>query len=231
MLSVSIVSARPHSEIELTDISFEIGNGEALSVLGPNGCGKSTLLDAISLIQLPDDGRIVVDGKTLHDPENNIYGQPSPSVMYATQSARVWPTLTVKRNLMISGHVTAERFDHVVDSLGLQPLLARRVWQLSGGEKQRVSLARALVTDATTLLVDEPTNSLSIDYVEALLDLLRARKADGTSLVVVTHSAGFSRAIADRFLFMDDGKDIAHGNFEELRNSSIEQVRKWIALQ
>jgi ABC-type Fe3+/spermidine/putrescine transport system ATPase subunit len=189
-------------------VSLSIASGEMVALLGPSGCGKTTTLRMIAGLEIPDAGRISIDGRdvTAQPPEARGLGM-------VFQSYAVWPHRTVAENveypLKLKGLGRAEREAKVKQALGwvrLEALADRRPDALSGGQLQRVALARALVADPRVLLLDEPLSNLDVQLREELraeIATLRARL--GTTMVYVTHDQGEALALADRVAVMNKG--------------------------
>lgn len=202
------------SRAVLNDLSAEFLRGEFAAVTGPSGCGKSTLLNLISGIDRPDAGRIEIDGQAvtaLPERERTVFRRLHIGFIY--QSFNLIPTLTVLENvclpLALNGHRAPHARDQaltMLDDVGLADRTDSYPDVLSGGEQQRIAIARALVHKPRLILADEPTGNLDADSaasVAALLDSL-VRAADAT-LILVTHSEALA-ALADRVLVMSAGQ-------------------------
>jgi len=190
-------------------VSLEVTEGEILALLGPSGSGKTTLLAMTGGQLAPDDGDILIDGKS-------IVGLPPNKVDTATvfQEYALFPHLTVAQNIgfglymrRIEKRSIADRVDRMLDLVGLQGLGERKVTELSGGQRQRVATARALAVEPSILLLDEPLSALDREIrkrlQEELADLLRSL---GVTAVIVTHDQDEAFAMADRIAVMNNGK-------------------------
>ena len=194
------------------ELSLSIASGEMVALLGPSGCGKTTTLRMIAGLEIPDAGRITIDGRDVDAPGVHLPPEARGLGM-VFQSYAVWPHRTVAENveypLKLKGLGRSEREAKVKQALGwvrLEALAARRPDALSGGQLQRVALARALVADPRVLLLDEPLSNLDVQLREELraeIASLRARL--GTTMVYVTHDQGEALALADRVAVMNKG--------------------------
>ena len=198
----------------LNELSVEFARGEFAAVVGPSGCGKSTLLNLISGIDRPDAGSIEIDGQIvtgLPERERTVFRRSHIGFIY--QSFNLIPTLTVLENVCLPLALNGHRPPHARDQaqtmlaeVGLSDRTDSYPDVLSGGEQQRIALARALVHKPRLILADEPTGNLDVDSgarVAALLNSLV--RAAGATLILVTHSEQLA-ALADRVLVMADGR-------------------------
>ena len=201
----------PRAEFTLT-VSAKIA-GRVTGLVGPSGAGKTTLLDVLAGIIRPHEGRIVFDDAVLTDTRRKIH-LPSRArrIGYVPQDLALFPHLTVRRNLLYGHKAEAEsrplfRFEHVVEVLEIGGLVERDVTQLSGGEKQRVSLARALLSSPRLLLLDEPLTSLD-DALKAqvIAHFQRVRDEFALPMLLVSHRAGEISRLCDEVLTLDRGK-------------------------
>jgi molybdate transport system ATP-binding protein len=189
------------------DVAFDAPRG-VTAVFGPSGSGKTTLINALAGLVTPDTGRIVVGGRVLFDGHINLPPRHR-ALGYVFQDARLFPHLTVAKNLTFGG-----RHDHdkVIDLLGLGPLLDRRPAGLSGGEKQRVALGRALLSNPAMLLLDEPLAALDAPRkAEVLPYLERLRDEVGVPMIYVSHAMSEVTRIATHLVVLDAGRVVRHG--------------------
>jgi molybdate transport system ATP-binding protein len=184
-----------------------------IALFGPSGAGKTTLLNAIAGLVRPTEGRIVVDGRVLTDTaQKTALPVHRRRVGYVFQDARLFPHLTVSQNLRYGRWFAPSReryasFDEIVDLLGIRPLLPRKPQNLSGGEKQRVAIGRALLASPRLLLLDEPLASLdearkaeTLPYIEGLRDELKI------PIVYVSHSMDEVRRLAGEVVRLEQGR-------------------------
>jgi molybdate transport system ATP-binding protein len=206
------------------DLHVEFQTDARITALfGRSGAGKTTLVDMIAGLRRPDRGRIVVDGRVLFDSEQRIdLPARRRRVGYVFQEGRLFPHLTVERNLLY-GHALAreaERFvslEHIVELLGLDGLLDRRPGDLSGGEKQRVAIGRALLAGPRVLLMDEPLASLDAPRKAEILSYIERLRDDmGVPIVYVSHAVDEVVRLADWVVLMSAGQVAAAGHVEEI---------------
>jgi molybdate transport system ATP-binding protein len=204
-------------------------NGKLTALFGPSGSGKTTIVNAVSGLVRPDHARIVVQDRVLVDTTKNIVvPKHRRRIGYVFQEGRLFPHLNVRHNLLFGRWFTqrAERaasFDHVVDLLGIGHLLDRRPSTLSGGEKQRVAIGRALLADPQLLLMDEPLASLDeARKAEIYPYLERLRDEGGVPIVLVSHSVAEIARLATSVVVLSEGRVMASGSAAEvLRHTSF----------
>ncbi len=194
------------------DLSLSIRSGEMVALLGPSGCGKTTTLRMIAGLEIPDAGRISIDGRDVDAPGVHLPPEARGLGM-VFQSYAIWPHRTVAQNveypLKLKGLGRSEREAKVKEALGwvrLEALGGRRPDALSGGQLQRVALARALVADPRVLLLDEPLSNLDVQLREELrAEIASLRSRLGTTMVYVTHDQSEALGLADRVAVMNKG--------------------------
>lgn len=199
------------------------------AVFGVSGAGKTSLINAISGLTRPQEGRIVLNDRVLSDAENKRFLAPEKRrIGYVFQDARLFPHYRVRSNLKYGMHRSASgQFDKLVALLGIEPLLERFPWSLSGGEKQRVAIGRALLTTPELLLLDEPLASLDIPRKRELLPYLqRLAREINIPMLYVSHSLEEILHLADKVLVLDGGEVKAFGNLEEVWGSSV--MHPWL---
>jgi molybdate transport system ATP-binding protein len=195
------------AEFEL-DLSFEVGSG-CTGVFGPSGSGKTTLLEALAGWRRPQSGRLCVDGQVLFDSAAGVNLAPERRALgYVPQDVLLLPHWSVRANLEAAGALDAR----VLETFGLEPLLARGVRTLSGGERQRVALARALLTRPRLLLLDEPLTGLDRERRRrALALLLAAKQRFGVPMLFVSHDATDVQVVCDEVVVLERGRVCAKG--------------------
>ncbi|WP_310606762.1 molybdenum ABC transporter ATP-binding protein ModC [Buttiauxella brennerae] len=199
------------------------------AVFGVSGAGKTSLINAISGLTRPQEGRIVLNDRVLSDAENKRFLAPEKRrIGYVFQDARLFPHYRVRGNLKYGmPRSAAGQFDKLVALLGIEPLLERFPWSLSGGEKQRVAIGRALLTSPELLLLDEPLASLDIPRKRELLPYLqRLAREINIPMLYVSHSLEEILHLADKVLVLDGGEVKAFGNLEEVWGSSV--MHPWL---
>ena len=202
----------------LNDCNLEIKKGEVVAIIGPSGSGKSTLLRSLNLLEQPTSGAIYFDGVDLADKsvDINLHRQKMGMVF---QHFNLFPHKTVLQNITMAPVTlkkkTAAEAEAQAKSLLERSGLADKADEypnmLSGGQKQRIAIVRALAMDPEVMLFDEPTSALDPEMVGEVLDLMRDLAKEGMTMAVVTHEMGFAREVADRVVFMADGKILEEG--------------------
>ena len=196
----------------LKGISFQIAQGEFVSLVGPSGSGKSTLLGIIAGLDTPTSGQVVIDGLDIaHMTEGRLAGVRNSKIGMVFQAYNLIPTLTAQENVEVplyaGKHVgsPAARARELLEMVGLAHRLRHRPSQLSGGEQQRVAIARALATDPALVIADEPTGNLDAKNGEHILSLIADLRAQtGKTFIIATHDP-LVASRADRILHIVDG--------------------------
>ncbi|NAQ42260.1 molybdenum ABC transporter ATP-binding protein ModC, partial [Escherichia coli] len=199
------------------------------AIFGVSGAGKTSLINAISGLTRPQKGRIVLNGRVLNDAEKGICLTPEKRrVGYVFQDARLFPHYKVRGNLRYGmAKSMVDQFDKLVALLGIEPLLDRLPGSLSGGEKQRVAIGRALLTAPELLLLDEPLASLDIPRKRELLPYLqRLTREINIPMLYVSHSLDEILHLADRVMVLENGQVKAFGALEEVWGSSV--MNPWL---
>ena len=202
----------------LNDCSLDIRKGEVVAIIGPSGSGKSTLLRSLNLLEQPTSGAIFFDGADLAGKAVNIdlHRQKMGMVF---QHFNLVPHKTVLQNITMApvtlkkktAAAAREQAMALLARIGLSDKANEYPNMLSGGQKQRIAIVRALAMDPEVMLFDEPTSALDPEMVGEVLDLMRDLARDGMTMAVVTHEMGFAREVADRVVFMADGKILEEG--------------------
>lgn len=194
------------------------------AVFGVSGAGKTSLINAISGLTCPQHGRIVLNDRVLSDTETDTFLPPEKRrVGYVFQDARLFPHYNVRGNLKYGmAKEMAAQFDKLVTLLGIEPLLDRLPGTLSGGEKQRVAIGRALLTAPELLLLDEPLASLDVPRKRELLPYLqRLAREINIPMLYVSHSLEEILHLADKVLVLEQGEVKAFGSLEDIWGSSV----------
>lgn len=198
----------------LTDVDLEIDEGEVVVVLGPSGSGKTTLLNLVGALDVPTDGDVTIDGRSLRTASRGrLFAYRRETVSFVFQTFNLFPGLTALENVRFGADV-ARRPDaeavarEVLDHVGLGERLHHFPQMLSGGEQQRVAIARALATGNPIILADEPTGELDFHTGVQILGLLREQAESGRTVVIVTHNRVISR-MADRVVELSGGRVVA----------------------
>lgn len=199
----------------LKDIRLSITKGEVVVVIGPSGSGKSTLIRCINRLESISEGTLTVEGINVADKKTNIITLRR-KVGMVFQHFNLYPHKTVLQNVMLAPIVALGKSRSDVEEVALQYLkkvgLEEKIdsypSQLSGGQQQRVAIARSLALNPDVMLFDEPTSALDPETIGEVLDVMKALAQEGRTMIVVTHEMGFAREVADRIIFMDQGRII-----------------------
>ncbi len=223
----------PHNVKALVDVSTQIKQGEVVVVIGPSGSGKSTFIRCLNRLEIADEGHILVDGVDVLDPKTNI-NKLRTEVGMVFQSFNLFPHKTVQENITLSQRVVRKRSQKEADERAMA--LLKKVGipdkaqvypdHLSGGQQQRVAIARALAMDPKVMLFDEPTSALDPEMIGEVLDVMKTLAKEGMTMVVVTHEMGFAREVADRVIFMDEGKILETGTPEHFFSNPTNERTK-----
>lgn len=199
----------------LKDINLSIKQGEVVVVIGPSGSGKSTMVRCINRLETVTDGELIVDGVRVNDKSTNI-NQLRRNIGMVFQHFNLYPHKTVLENITLApiqvagmSRQEAEQAAMLnLEKVGIADKAKAYPSQLSGGQQQRVAIARGLAMKPKIMLFDEPTSALDPETIGEVLDVMRTLAKEGMTMVVVTHEMGFAREVADRIVFMDQGRII-----------------------
>jgi arginine/lysine/histidine transport system ATP-binding protein len=197
----------------LQGISTQIGHGEVIAMIGPSGSGKSTFLRCMNLLEVPTAGRVYVQGADITSPKTDIM-KVRQNIGMVFQHFHLFPHMTVLKNVMYAPtkvkkipKVVAQRDGmELLSKVGLAEKANVYPAQLSGGQKQRVAIARSLAMKPDIMLFDEPTSALDPEMVNEVLEVMKDLTKTGITMAIVTHEMGFAREVANRILFLDQGK-------------------------
>ena len=214
-------------------VSATIAPGEVVVIIGPSGSGKSTFLRCINGLEQFDDGHIVIDGVDLADKKTDI-NQVRREVGMVFQQFNLFPHKTVLDNIALAQKIVRKRNKAAAEEKARKLLVKVGIAEkekeypsrLSGGQQQRVAIARALAMDPKVMLFDEPTSALDPEMVGEVLDVMKQLAREGMTMVVVTHEMGFAREVADRVIFMDQGKLVEEGTPEHFFTEPREERAK-----
>jgi polar amino acid transport system ATP-binding protein len=210
-----------HKVEALVDVSCQIDKGEVVVIIGPSGSGKSTLLRCLNMLEKADKGHIYIDGIDILDPKTNI-NKVRTEMGMVFQSFNLFAHKTAMGNLTLAQTVVRKRSKNeaeekamaLLKKVGIPEKAGSYPDNLSGGQQQRVAIARALAMDPKVMLFDEPTSALDPEMIGEVLDVMKTLAQEGMTMVVVTHEMGFAREVADRVIFMDEGKIVEVGTPE-----------------
>jgi putative lysine transport system ATP-binding protein len=206
----------------LTGINFEVYKSDVVCLIGSSGSGKSTLLRCINLLEQPEEGEILVDGKDILKATN--VNQIRAKVGMVFQSFNLFNNMTVIKNCMVAQKKVLKRSDeeakekalYFLKKVGMLDFAYASSTTLSGGQKQRVAIARALCMDPDILLFDEPTSALDPEMVGDVLEVMKQLADEGLTMIVVTHEMQFAKEVANHVVFMDKGVIAEEGTAEDI---------------
>ena len=197
----------------LKDVNLEVKKKERIVVCGPSGSGKSTMIRCINRLEEHQEGKIVVDGIELTGNLKNI-DSVRKEVGMVFQQFNLFPHLSVKENITLAPIWVKKMPKTEAEELAMKQLEIVKIpeqankypGQLSGGQQQRVAIARSLAMNPNIMLFDEPTSALDPEMIKEVLDVMVDLAEGGMTMIVVTHEMGFAKTVADRMVFMDEGK-------------------------
>lgn len=211
-------------------VSLRVERGEVVGLLGPNGAGKTTTFYTIVGLIPPDSGRILLDGEDITGVPMYLRARQF-GISYLPQEASVFRKLTVEENILavleaqpISWHERREKMEKLIDELGLEHIRLNRGYALSGGERRRVEIARALAINPTFILLDEPFSGIDPIAVLDLQKIISDLKASGIGVLITDHNVRETLAVTDRAYIIDEGRILASGNPSQLASDA--QVRR-----
>ncbi|HJD22049.1 MAG TPA: amino acid ABC transporter ATP-binding protein [Candidatus Gemmiger faecigallinarum] len=194
----------------LRGVSLTVNKGDVVCLVGPSGCGKSTFLRCLTRLEEPTGGKVYLDGVEVTEKDID---KTRAKMGMVFQHFNLFPHLTVKRNITLAPtrlhRMTKDQADkramELLERIGLADKADAYPSSLSGGQKLRIAIARALAMDPEVLLFDEPTSALDPEMVGEVLELMKELARGGMTMVVVTHEMGFAREVASRVIFIDEG--------------------------
>lgn len=230
---VKVFNSRAGVVRAVDGVSTEVAQGEVVVVIGPSGSGKSTFLRCINGLEAFTEGHIIIDGVDLADKRTNI-NKVRAEVGMVFQQFNLFPHKTVVENLTLAqckvrkrGNKEAEEKAYaLLKKVGIHDKAGEYPSRLSGGQQQRVAIARALAMDPKVMLFDEPTSALDPEMVGEVLDVMKQLAREGMTMIVVTHEMGFAKEVADRVIFMDEGKVVEVGTPEHFFTNPQEDRAK-----
>ena len=201
----------------LKDIDLTVEEGEKVVIIGPSGSGKSTLIRCVDYLEEPTSGEVVIDGTPLTKKNHLEMARTYSSMVF--QQFNLYPNMTVLGNLTLapiklqkkSKEEATQAAMAALKRVGLAHKAGEYPQNLSGGQQQRVAIARALCTKQPIILFDEPTSALDPEMVQEVLDVMIELAQENITMICVTHEMGFARQVADRVIFMDDGRILEEG--------------------
>ena len=210
----------------LQDVSLAVGRKERIVVCGPSGSGKSTMIRCINRLEEHQQGKIVVDGIELTGNLKNI-DSVRREVGMVFQQFNLFPHLTVKENITLAPIWVKKMAKKDAQELAMKQLEIVKIpeqaekypGQLSGGQQQRVAIARSLAMNPNIMLFDEPTSALDPEMIKEVLDVMVDLADGGMTMIVVTHEMGFAKTVANRMVFMDEGRIVEQASPDKFFNN------------
>ena len=221
----------------LRGVNQHIKKGEKVVVIGPSGSGKSTFLRCLNLLETPDSGKIIFEGKDITEKgvDINLIRRRMGMVF---QQFNLFPHKSVMENItlapvhlkMMTKEQAEKRAMELLDRVGLTEKANAYPASLSGGQKQRIAIVRALAMNPDVMVFDEPTSALDPEMVGEVLDVMKDLARKGMTMIVVTHEMGFAREVSNRVLFMDEGIIMEDNTPEELfAHPKCERLQSFLA--
>lgn len=207
----------------LKNVSFEVGDGQVLVIIGPSGSGKSTLLRAINGLEDIQGGEVRINGELFNaEKKPSLPGRKRAEVGMVFQHFNLYPHMNVLENVTLAPRKVRKKSKRqaveiampLLEKVGMQDMVDKYPSQLSGGERQRVAIARSLVMQPKVMLFDEPTSALDVELINEVLETMVQLSREGMTMVVVTHELHFARRVATSVMFMDAGEVIETGDAE-----------------
>jgi polar amino acid transport system ATP-binding protein len=223
----------------LRGIDLEVRGGSVVCVIGPSGSGKSTLLRCVNLLEPPDEGRILLEGKEITGGGAGDIDFVRRRVGIVFQQFNLFPHKSAIQNVSLaqqkvlgrSREEAKAKAEALLARVGLADKLDEYPERLSGGQQQRVAIARALAMDPHVMLFDEVTSALDPELIKEVLDVMRELASEGMTMVVVTHEMRFARDVGDNVVFMDGGVIVEEGPPAQLLDSPREErTRRFLGL-
>ena len=220
----------------LTEINETIERGQTVVICGPSGSGKSTLLRCINGLEPFQKGEILVDGVSLSAPKTNLY-KLRENIGMVFQRFELYPHMTAIQNIALapmkvrkwSKQQAREKAMVLLERVGIPDKADSFPANLSGGQQQRVAIARSLAMEPKYMMFDEPTSALDPEMIQEVLDVMIDLAKEGMTMLVVTHEMGFAREVADEIIFMDFGKIVERGTYEDFfKNPKSERAKEFL---
>lgn len=204
MIEIKDVSKKFGDKVIFKNFSYTIADGKMIAIVGPSGCGKSTLLNILGLLDTDYTGEVLYDNQLLKFSEKKINEYIRNNINYLFQNYALIETDTVEENLMLaleyeklSKSDKVQKINHALADVGLENFNHKKVFTLSGGEQQRVALARIILKKGNIVLADEPTGNLDRENSEKVMGILKALQEEGRTVIIVTHDESFAAQCDD----------------------------------
>ena len=236
MIKVEHISKQFKKVKAVDDVSLEVKKGEIVCLIGPSGSGKSTVLRCIHGLEVPETGYVYLNGEVL-DPKKSNYQELRNKMGFVFQHFNLFPHMTVLENLTLSltkvRHMDEEKANEIacnyLTRVGLLDKKDEYPNKLSGGQKQRVAIIRTLMMKPEVILFDEPTSALDPEMVREVQEMIVELANEGMTMVIVTHEVSFVKKVATKIVFMNEGRIILTGSYDEIVNSSNEMVKLFLS--
>jgi len=236
MIEIKNVSKRFGDFKVLSDINETVERGQTMVICGPSGSGKSTLLRCVNGLEPYQEGEIIVDGVSLSDPKTNLY-KLRENIGMVFQRFELYPHMTVLQNISLapmkvrkwSKDRAQKKAMELLERVGIPEKAQSYPANLSGGQQQRVAIARSLAMEPSYMMFDEPTSALDPEMIKEVLDVMIDLAKEGMTMLCVTHEMGFAREVADEIIFMDFGRIVERGTYEEFfKNPKSERAKEFL---
>lgn len=238
MIEIKNLMKKYGKNIILKDITENVNKGQVICVIGPSGSGKSTFLRCLNVLEKPNSGKILFEGKDLTNISEKELCALREKMGMVFQSFNLFPNMTVLENIKvapmrvkgIAEDEAEKKAKQLLEKVGLSDRENQYPASLSGGQQQRVAIARALAMDPEVMLFDEPTSALDPEMVGEVLKVMRDLADSGMTMVVVTHEMGFAKEVADEVWFMSDGYIQEKGNPKDFFNApKTDRAKEFLA--
>ena len=236
MIEIKNVSKKFGDFKVLSDINETVERGQTMVICGPSGSGKSTLLRCVNGLEPYQEGEIIVDGVSLSDPKTNLY-KLRENIGMVFQRFELYPHMTVIQNISLapmkvrkwSKDKAQKKAMELLERVGIPDKAQSFPANLSGGQQQRVAIARSLAMEPSYMMFDEPTSALDPEMIKEVLDVMIDLAKEGMTMLCVTHEMGFAREVADEIIFMDFGRIVERGTYEEFfKNPKSERAKEFL---
>jgi len=216
----------------LVDVDLEVAEGEKLVIIGPSGSGKSTTVRCMNFLEEPTSGKVFINNEEMTSKNKTRMVRESTAMVF--QQFNLYPHMTILKNLTLAPmklyHKSKQEAEalayHYLDIVGLREKAHVYPSTLSGGQQQRIAIARALCAQTKIILFDEPTSALDPETIQEVLDVMIKLAKENITMVVVTHEMGFAKEVADRIVFMDNGKIVEVGTPDKFFNNPTNERLK-----
>jgi len=250
LLEIKNLSKSFGSTHVLKDINLNVEEGDVIAIIGSSGNGKTTLLRCLNFLEIPEEGKITVDGTVLFDSSKNVdaKGRPTPvkniprenrlKLGMVFQNFNLFPQYTALENVTLAMKILEKdklktfnggvetTAKHILKRVGLEDKMNYYPCQLSGGQQQRVAIARALALSPDILCFDEPTSALDPELTGEVLAVIRKLASEHMTMLIVTHEMNFARDAATRIVFMDEGRIVEEGSPQDIFSNPKHQRTK-----